>query len=357
MQQINITRETYFIAEKIFIGSLLPLKGFMVQEDFHSVATKQFLTGGGFYPIPISLPVDKQEFSILKAGKDAQLILDGITVGIIRVMDKFFIDPKNYVKYIFLTENQAHPGVQKFINQSGYFVGGNIRIFENQPNFMISGEAGPEQTKEKIKACGAKIVVGLASRNVPHQAHIYIIKNTLGWSDKFLVLSTIGNDKSGDYHPNAIAKSYSFIREKYGFGDRLLFDFVSMPSFLAGPNEAMLQAIIRKNYGCSHFIVGRDHSGIGGFYTRYQAQQCAVKYQEHLGIKIIPQKGPYYCKLCHEVTTEENCAHNNDKSSIKEISSSEIKAQQMKGEIPDPNLFDLDLQEFLYKSTEDIFIK
>ena len=357
MTKVLVSHETYLISEKIFIGALKPLQSFMGEAEFLSVCSNKHLLDGSFFPIPYSLPVDKDVFGQAEIGHSIPLIYQNETVGEIHVSDKFYANPKVYAKEIFLTDQAEHPGVFNYLQQSGYFLGGRIVINTKQPFYLSSGELGPENIKNICQRNAGEAIVGFATRNVPHEGHVHIIRKALEWADKVLVLASIGSSLPGAYSPQAIVESFTFIKNKYDMGDRLIFDFISMPPTLSGPSEAMIQALIRRNYGASYFIIGRNHSGIGEFYETYQAQETALLYQKEMNINIVKQKGPYFCTLCDNIVTEDTCDHSSNSGVKVNISSSDLIKAQREGMIGDSRIFDCELWRHLKQSGIKIFLE
>jgi len=185
--------------------------------------------------------------------------------------------------------------------------------------------------------------------------HIFLMEKHLKRGVNFLNLSTIGAFQKGQYTVNAIRIANQFIEKRNKNPGKLVSALVSMPPLLMGPREAMLQALIRKNYGCTHFIVGRDHSGIGTIYHKYEAQEAAIKYQDEIGIKIIPERGPFYCEICENVVDDDVCIHGSDARTSIEISASKIRLDQREKGENDSRLFDVDLWLHLRNKLSVIF--
>ncbi|MBF0250969.1 MAG: hypothetical protein HQL35_10110 [Alphaproteobacteria bacterium] len=353
---ISIDRETYLVSEKIHVGALHPLTKFMGHENYVSVASTRRMANGVFFPVPISLGIDEATFKAVERGATCPLTLNNVRVGEIHVDDKFYAPSQEFVSRVYGTNDPNHPGVAKILRQSGYYLGGTVKIDETNEYFMSWGEPRPEDMLHECERNKSMKVAGFATRNVPHQGHVYILRQALSWADKVLVLASIGGQAARGYAPEAIRESFEFIIEKYKLRDRLLFGFVSMPPTLSGPNEAMLQAIIRRNYGCTHFIVGRDHAGIGNYYSEYQAQCAALEHEADLGVKIIPQKGPYFCTICDDVVTEDVCCHKDMTDAVLPISSSKIRDLQAKGLAADDRVFDVELWQHLTGAGCDLFM-
>lgn len=356
MYRLQLSLTNYLIAEKIYIGALSPLAGFMSETDFCHVATHRTLSNGTFFPYPLSLPVSSDDHAALAVGTEAQLFVNESSVGSIQVHDRFTIDPARCAAPIFGTSDPNHPGVDRFLNLGGNFLGGTIQLREDSPLFLSHGERPPSFHRDELADAAVRNVVGFATRNVPHQGHRYILETAADWADIVFVLATIGQPLPGGYHPATIRRGFEYLQQNTPFGHKLRFDFVSMPSFLAGPNDALLQALIRRNYGCTHFIVGRDHSGVGEHYARYASQQCALAYQTALKLEIVAQQGPFYCNVCRAVRTEDTCGHHTEEQHVLEISSSVIKRMQQRNIPVDPILMDPLLDQYLRRGTSPLFL-
>ena len=350
-----MTIHDYLVAEKITIGALAPLTEFMAEDDYKSVTKNFRLSSGMFFPVPLSLAVSFETAKKLTKGELINLRFNGSNVGQLEVNSIFHIDPIEWGTKIFGTDNLQHPGLARYNQASGYFLGGSIKINDNNKFYLRYGEKTPAVIQEQLRSPSSEIIVGFASRNIPHLGHLFLIEKHLQKGVNFLNLTTIGAFQKGQYTVDAIRIGNEFIQKQLNSQGKLVSALISMPPLLMGPREAMLQALIRKNYGCTHFIVGRDHSGIGTIYQKYEAQEAAVKYQNEIGVKIIPERGPFYCKICQSVVDDEVCKHGSNASSAIGISSSAIRFDQLKKGKNDARLFDIDLWTHLSKTVTQIF--
>ena len=204
------------------------------------------------------------------------------------------------------------------------------------PKPIVEGlEFTPQQTREKFEKLGWKTIVGFQTRNVPHRAHEFLQKAALELTDGILLHPLIGWKKKGDYKPESIMKGYSTLIKHYYPENRAFLSALTTQMRYAGPREAVFHAIIRKNHGCTHFIVGRDHAGVGGYYKTYEAQEIFDDIPD-LGIEIIKMKGPYFCKHCDHIATEKTCPHGEGMKI--EISGTLIRQMLSEGKIPPKEL-------------------
>jgi sulfate adenylyltransferase len=190
-----------------------------------------------------------------------------------------------------------------------YFIGGRVSLDHRVTMEFSKFDLTPKETRAHFAKKGWESVVGFQTRNVPHRAHEYLLRLALEQADGLFVQPLVGLKKRGDFTPAAILASYTALIDNFLPQKRVLLGILSTTMRYAGPREALLHAIVRRNYGCTHFIVGRDHAGVGNYYGKYEAQELARRYEDELGIQIMYFAGPYYCSMCDGIVTERTCPH------------------------------------------------
>ncbi|MFA5049566.1 MAG: sulfate adenylyltransferase [Candidatus Micrarchaeia archaeon] len=311
--------EMYNIASGVFS----PLKGFMNEDDYSSVIKECRLVNGVIFPIPIILTIKNDEK--IKIGENATLVdKKNNPVGLITISDKFKYDKNELSNKVFLTNDISHVGVKHYQEKNDIAIGGEITLI-NVPyknEMFLNTDKTPKEIRKIISERGWKTCVGFQTRNVPHRAHEYLQKIALEMFDGLLIHPLVGKKKIGDFKPHAIIRGYQTLIKNYYNPDKVIFSTLTTLMRYAGPREALFHAIIRQNFGCTHFIVGRDHAGVGKYYGKYDAHKIFENFPD---LEIIPLKlnGPRYCSKCESVTTEKTCPHSSQ--FIKEINGTEIR--------------------------------
>jgi len=336
---------------RIADGSLTPVDGFFRENDLHSLIRNNKMENGNYFPIPILLQVPE---TIADPKLETLLLKDqnGNAFGFLENISFFKYDPKIICDYIFVSYDRNHPGVQKFLSQGSHFVGGKLKMIPTESplsQYCIS----PLESRRKIKEHHWKSCVGFQTRNIPHRSHEYLQRIALEFFDGLLIHPIIGWKKTNDYRPEVIMEVYKYFVNTYYPKDRVILSGLEAQMRYAGPKEAVLHAIIRQNYGCSHFIVGRDHAGVNNYYEKYAAHGICDSVQKYLDISILKLKGPYYCKKCKCITTENSCGH--DARYHVEISGTRIRDFLQSSRNPPATLIRKDITDTIRKCG-DIFI-
>jgi sulfate adenylyltransferase len=227
---------------------------------------------------------------------------------------------------VYGTTETKHPGVAHFYRFGSHFLGGPVRLLKRASFEFSSHELTPEQTKEAFAERGWETIAGFQTRNVPHRAHEYLQRVALEHVDGLFIQPLVGYKKKGDYQPAAVLAGYEALLRTCFPPSRVILGVLSTSMRYAGPREALFHALVRRNYGCTHFIVGRDHAGVGGYYGKYESQELAHKYESDLGITILRLAGPFYCAACGSIATEKTCRHVTEKPEMThEISGSDMR--------------------------------
>ena len=304
---IDINFDTYLDLEKIADKVFYPLTGFMTEKDFKSVVKSMRLESGQLFPLPVLLPVSLNKKNSLALNIKEKLRYKNVIVAEIYINSIYTINFSNHLKQLFSTKDNKHPGYKMLLKSGKYFVGGPIKFIQrvkyNYSNYALT----PEIVKKKIKELRLKTVAGFQTRNVPHKAHEYILTDALKKVDGLFIHPLIGKKKQGDFLPKAVLKSYELLIKSHLSKSKIILGALTTSMRYAGPREAVFHAIIRRNFGCTHFIVGRDHAGVGSYYKEYDAQNLCIKLENELKIKIIKARGPFYCKYCNQITTDNIC--------------------------------------------------
>ncbi len=338
-QSIQLRPDQYLEAEKIHNGALNPLDGFMGESDFNSVVAHMRLANGQVFSLPVTLDIDEETATNLRESSEVDLCFEGRTVGTIEVDSIFTCDKQVSAKQIFGTDSIHHPGVARFYRMNKWFVGGLTKIKILPSHFEKWGELTPSETKIFFRENKWKSIVGFQTRNIPHKAHEYLQRVNLEVSDGLFIQPLIGARKKGDFSPEAVMLSYQYLIKNHYPKTRVLLSPVRIPMRYAGPREAIFHAIIRRNFGCTHFIVGRDHAGVGDFYGKYEAQDLIRTVESELGIAIRYMSGPYYCDICKGIVTEKTCFHSDSEpSAINEISGTWLRQVLLNELTVDDNL-------------------
>lgn len=309
LPRISVADDFILDAEKIAIGAYSPLKGFMCRDDFSCVIEKMRLADGAVWTIPIFLPIDGEYAKNISRG-DYLIISDknNSDIALLKVKDIFSFPKNRWAKKVYLTNSRKHPGVDRVYSTHDKLVGGEIWLI-NRPHFEFEEyNLDPSRTRQIIKDRGWKTVAGFQTRNVPHRAHEYLQKIALSLTDGILIHPIIGWKKDGDFKPKAIIRAYKTLIRYYFPKGRTIFAGLATAMRYAGPREAVFHAIIRKNYGCTHFIVGRDHAGVGDYYGKYDAHFIFEDLPD-LGITPLLLREPYYCHKCKEIVSDKICPH------------------------------------------------
>lgn len=302
---IEIDEETLQDIINIETGLLYPLQGFMNEEDFRGVVNTYHLSDGQVFTIPVTLDVPKN--TDLTLGRTLHLSFRGKHVADMEVESIYYMTDTD-IKQVFCTLDGSHPGVKKEQERSPLRAGGKTTLLDKG---LLENVLKPEKTKKIFAERGWKTVVGFQTRNPIHKAHEYLQRVGLEVCDGLFINPIIGWKKKGDFTQEAVVAAYERMIEKFYPKNNVYMEGLQTQMRYAGPREAVFHAIIRRNLGCTHFIIGRDHAGVGGFYGAYDAHVLARKLSEKydLGIQLLLLHEPYYCKKCGMVVSEKNCSH------------------------------------------------
>jgi sulfate adenylyltransferase len=353
MSTITINNENLQDALYLFLGLYKPLSGFMNRDDYNCVLENMTIQNGSTWTLPITLDITKEEYKNAIKSSKVKLVFDKQHVGFIEISDCFNIEQKNDVKKIYGTDDIDHPGVKKELGRSPYRIGGNV-IIENE-NFLRNSIT-PQKTKKIFSDKKWKKICGFQTRNPIHNAHEYLQRLGLEICDGLFINPSIGWKKKGDFSVEAINIAYTKMIKNYYPSSRVYYEGYKAYFRYAGPREAIFHSLIRKNLGCTHFIIGRDHAGVGGYYAPYAAHQLAshLIQKNDIGIDLLLIKEPYYCKKCGQIVTEAHCNH--DYNNIIKISGTKIRQMLKNGKIPNKNYMRPEISKELIKLKNNLFI-
>jgi len=301
---------------QIGIGAFEPLIGFMTEREFLSVVAEMRLQTGGVWPIPVVLPIDSILAADISIGEEVLLLRpDGVVCASMQVVDKFLPNLKWYAECVYGTSDRNHPGIQGVFERGTVFLGGPIRVIEDERiNEFSKYSYTPEQCKKEFASRGWKSIVGFQTRNPIHRAHEYIQKVALETIDGLFLHPLVGPTKSDDVPASIRLQAYEAILQNYYPANSVFFGVYEATMRYAGPREAVMHALVRRNYGCTHFIIGRDHAGVGNYYGTYDAQKIFGTFShEELGIIPMFFENAFYCKECLSMATKKTCPHSEDR--------------------------------------------
>jgi sulfate adenylyltransferase len=340
--------------ENIADGTFSPLEGFMGQEDFESVVESGRLKNGLAWTIPIVLDVNDKMAAEIRDSGEAVLKNNDDHFGVLNFEEVYSFDKIGMAKAVYQTEDVKHPGVARTLAMEDKLIGGKIELIKKASSSPLRRyRMNPSEVRAEIIRRGWKTVVGFQTRNVPHVAHEMLQKAALNIYDGLFLNPMIGKKKPGDFKDEVIIETYRTLLEKYYPKDRAMLVTLHTVMRYAGPREAIHHAIMRKNFGCSHIIIGRDHAGVGDYYHPFAAQEIFKHYPD---LEIQPLFFPafYYCRKCISYANERNCPHGSEFR--EELSGTKMRELINRSEIPAEHLMRPEISKLIV-SYNDPFVK
>jgi sulfate adenylyltransferase len=329
LEAVTLTSRELSDLDMLASGALSPLEGFMGSEDYESVLEAMRLAGGLPWALPVCLSVDEAPAGERVALTDAA----GKPYAVLEVEQVFDYDKEREAQQSFRTTDEAHPGVARLYEQKPRYLSGRVTVFERaQPTFPELA-LDPAETRAAFAERGWRRVVGFQTRNPIHRAHEYLTKVALETVDGLLIHPLVGDTKSDDVPAQTRVDCYRVLLDGYYPSDRVLLSAFPAAMRYAGPREAVWHAICRKNYGCSHFIVGRDHAGVGDYYGTYDAQLIFDEFEPHeLDIEPMFFEHSFWCRTCGSMASAKTCPHPADEHVF--LSGTKVREILASGELP-----------------------
>lgn len=328
-------------------GVFSPLEGFLYDNDLESVVKEKRLADDTPWTIPILLDFDKQDIKDLKEG-DAVLLTNKEN-GVLAQLDVdeiYTYDKKTLSQAIYHTKDTDHPGVANVYNMKQLLIGGKITLLDSKTRQFDNYNLSPRETRFLFKEKGWREIVAFQTRNPPHIGHEYVQKTALTFVDGVLINPIIGRKKVGDFKDEVILSSYETLMKHYYLKERAVMSILRTSMKYAGPREAIHHAIMRKNFGCTHFIVGRDHAGVGNYYGPYDAHDIFSEFPD-LGIIPVFFRSFSRCTKCDSVVNDKICPH--DQKYHINFSGKKIRELLTNGEIPSEDMMRKEVAETILK--------
>lgn len=323
--------------ELIAIGGFSPLTGFMVKADYDRVVNEMHLANGLPWSIPVTLSVSPEVADSLKEGSLVRLDApDGRFAGVLHLSEKYTYDKLHEALHVYRTNEEKHPGVKVVYNQGEVNLAGEVWLLERYPHpHFPTYQIDPVESRALFRDKGWKTIVGFQTRNPIHRAHEYIIKCALETVDGLFLHPLVGATKEDDIPADVRMRCYEILLEKYFPLDRVILAINPAAMRYAGPREAIFHALVRKNYGCTHFIVGRDHAGVGDYYGTYDAQHIFEEFEPgELGILPMKFEHAFYCKRTEQMATSKTSPSSGEERV--HLSGTKVREMLRRGELPPP---------------------
>ena len=340
LKQLVLTEREISDVEMIAVGALSPLTGFMKHEDYESVVSKKHLANGLPWTMPITKQISAAEKALLKTNEEVALVTEaGRVLAIMKVEEIFAHDKKKQAELVYGTDDGNHPGVAAVEKMGEFFAAGSIHLV-NRPEYtnFLEYRLDPAQTRDIFQKKNWKRIVAFQTRNPIHRAHEYLTKCALEMVDGLLIHPLVGQTKGDDIPADVRMKCYQVLLEKYYAKNHVMLSVFPAAMRYAGPREAIFHAIVRKNYGCTHFIVGRDHAGVSRpdgkpYYGSFDAHHIFGEFDPaKLDITPLFFDFTFFCKTCEEMASTKTCPH--DPSHHLALSGSKVREMLRKGELP-----------------------